>query len=197
MGDIGLSLGWKVCQARLKTREVVSYTRLGETRALCLAHMYHSCLAQCVIVLVRFSRETLMYALLYKLLYVIYYKELAQVIWSLVPMICKLETQESTWGSSGPKAIDRLKTQEKSIFPFKSESWKKLMSKFEGCGGGVLFYLKGKIGFFWFYSGFSTDEKRSTHISTCLTQSAYLNVTFFQKHPHRSTPSNFFKLYFI
>ena len=60
-----------------------------------------------------------------------YYKELAQMIWSLISKICKLETQESRWGSSGPKAIDRLKTQEKSVFPFKSESWKKLMSKFE------------------------------------------------------------------
>lgn len=149
MSDIGLSLGWKVCQARLKTREVVSYTRLGETRALCLAHMYYSCLAQCVIVLVRFSRETLMYALLYKLLYVIYCKELAQVIWSLFPKICKLETQESSWGSSGPKAIDRLKTQEKSIFPFKSESWKKLMSKFEGCGReGFSFTWRGRLAFF-------------------------------------------------
>ena len=75
-----------------------------------------------------------MYVLLYKPLYMTYYKELAQMIRSLISKICELETQESRWGSSGPKAIDRLKTQEKSVFPFKSESWKKLMSKFEGCG---------------------------------------------------------------
>ena len=94
-----------------------------------------------------------MYVLLYKPLYVIYCKELAHVIWSLIPEICKLKTQESRWDSSGPKAIDRLKTQEKPLFQFKSESRKKLMSKFEGCQVGGILLLKGEDWLFWFYSG--------------------------------------------
>ena len=105
-----------------------------------------------------------MYVLLYKPLYVIYYTELAHVIWSLIPEICKLETQESRWDSSGPKAIDRLKTQEKPLFQFKSESRKKLMSKFKGCrAGGILFYLKGRIGFFGSIQAFNWLDEVHPH----------------------------------
>ena len=87
-----------------------------------------------------------MYVLLYKPLYVIYYKELAHVIWSLIPEICK------------------LKTQEKPLFQFKSESRKKLMSKFEGCqAGGILFYLKGRIGFFGSIQAFNWLDEVHPH----------------------------------
>ena len=53
MHNIGLSHGWRVCQARLKTRDIVSYTRFGETQALCLARIYHGSLARYVTVLLR------------------------------------------------------------------------------------------------------------------------------------------------
>lgn len=88
------------------------------------------------------------------------------------------EPQESQWCSYNLEA-GQLETQDKPVFPFKSEGRRKLMSQFEGSQAGDSLLLEWGSGLL-FYSGLRLIQwgPPTSWRAICFTQSTNLNVNF-------------------